>query len=240
MDKIQNLLRIEEPVLLNYPPWNGLSENSINGLLETATLNSLSRGDEAASDVCIVLSGALAIERELSDGRRVLCSLFHEGDLIDVRRSERVRQGRLVALKNSEILILDETQVEACTSQHIDLAQAFTCQQGKHFARMRDHATDLASKTPFERIASVLFEFKRWPNNASKHRQRNIVQIPILRIDIANYIGVKPETVSRAIRKLENERRIGIPEPDQIFLADVPALRQIANGGRPRQSRKHA
>ncbi|WP_367575959.1 helix-turn-helix domain-containing protein [Pelagibius sp. Alg239-R121] len=59
-------------------------------------------------------------------------------------------------------------------------------------------------------------------------------------VDIADYIVVKPETVSRAIRKLEQVRWIRIPESDQVFLADTPAMRQIANGGRPRQSRKRA
>lgn len=240
MDVFQSCCCTETPVLPDHAPWNGLSESCKSDLLETATHSYLTRGEEAASDVCIVLSGALAVERELSDGRRVLSTLFHAGDLIDLRRSERIRQGRLIALKDSELLILDQERVALCTDQHSDLASAFIGQQGNHFARMRDHVADLASKTPFERMASVLFEFKRWPGSSGEKKECNSIQIPILRIDIADYIGVKPETVSRAIRKLEKERRIAIPEPDRVFMIDVPAMRQIANGGRPRQSRQHA
>lgn len=240
MDVFQSCCCAETPVLPDHAPWNGLSEICKKDLLETATRGYLVRGEEARSDVCIVLSGALAVERELSDGRRVLCALFHQGDLIDLRRSERIRQGRLIALKDSELLNLNEEQVDDCTHAHNDLANAFMGQQGNHFARMRDHTTDLASKTPFERMASVIFEFKRWPDSLCEQKDGNSVRIPILRIDIADYIGVKPETVSRAIRKLERERRIAIPEPDRIFLIDIPAMRQIANGGRPRQSRQRA
>lgn len=240
MNPFQSCCCAEQPALPDYPPWNGLSEPTTNDLLDSATVLSLKRGEEPGSDVCIVLSGALAVERELSDGRRVLCTLYHKGDLIDLRRSERIRQGRLIALKDSTLLSLDQEQVTTCTDRHKDLARAFLGQQGNHFARMRDHATDLASKTPFERMASVLFEFKRWPHCAVGKSDRNSVHIPILRIDIADYIGVKPETVSRAIRKLEKERRIAIPEPDRIFLIDIPAMRQIANGGRPRQSKRRA
>lgn len=240
MDPFQSCDCVQEPALPEYPPWNELSEHCKEDLLATATYSYLVRGEEAESNVCIVLSGALAVERELSDGRRVLSTLFHEGDLIDVRRSERIRQGRLIALKDSELVSLDEAQIEACTHTHRELASAFIGQQGNHFARMRDHATDLASKTPFERMASVLFEFKRWPDSLCDQQDCNSVRIPILRIDIADYIGVKPETVSRAIRKLEKERRIAIPESNRIFLIDIPAMRQIANGGRPRQSRQRA
>lgn len=240
MDKVPSVLSFEAPSLPDYLPWNRLSAASLCDLLSPATLVSLSRGDEIGSDIGIVISGAFAVQRELSDGRRVLCSLFHEGDLVDVRRSERIRQGKLVALKDSEFLMLDEDQIEACISQHSDIAGAFITQQGTHFARMRDHATDLACKTPFERLASVLFEFKRWPARQARVRDGDTVHIPIMRIDIADYIGVKPETVSRAIRKLEQEKRIAIPQSDQVFLIDVPAMRQIANGGRPRQSTRRA
>lgn len=247
MDKVPSVLSIEAPDLsvetTGLPdrlPWNRLSAESLCDLLGPATLVSLSRDEEVGSDIGIVISGAFAVQRELSDGRRVLCSLFHEGDLVDVRRSERIRQGRLIALKDSEFLMLDEDQIETCIKRHSDIAGAFITQQGTHFARMRDHVTDLACKTPFERLASVLFEFKRWPRRQSKIRDADTVHIPIMRIDIADYIGVKPETVSRAIRKLEQEKRIAIPRSDQVFMIDVPAMRQIANGGRPRQSTRRA
>ncbi|TQV70620.1 Crp/Fnr family transcriptional regulator [Denitrobaculum tricleocarpae] len=240
MDKVPRVLSIDTPCLPDYSPWNRLSAASLCDLLDTATPANLSRGDEVRSDVGIVISGAFAVQRELSDGRRVLCSLFHEGDLVDVRRSERIRQGKLIALKDSEFLMLDQDQIDACIAQHSDIAGAFITQQGAHFARMRDHVTDLSCKTPFERLASLLFEFKRWPGRQKRSRDGDTVHIPIMRIDIADYIGVKAETVSRAIRKLEQEKRIAIPTADQVFMIDVPAMRQIANGGRPRQSTRRA
>lgn len=240
MDNFPGVLSVEAPRLPDYLPWNRLSAASLCDLLGPATPVKLSRGEEVGSNIGIVISGAFAVQRELSDGRRVLCSLFHEGDLVDVRRSERVRQGKLIALKDSEFLMLDEDQIDACIARHNDIAGAFITQQGAHFARMRDHVTDLACKTPFERLASVLFEFKRWPGRQTRSRDGNTVHIPIMRVDIADYIGVKPETVSRAIRKLEQEKRIAIPKSDRVFMIDVPAMRQIANGGRPRQSTRRA
>lgn len=236
MDSFQPAIIAPQPYLPDYGPWNSLADTSVHDLLEAASLWLLDRGDQVDASLGIVVSGTLAVERELSDGRRVLASLFHEGDLVDLRRTERKRQGALIALKSSEFLHLDETRIDDRAATNPELAKAFIAQLADHFARMQDHATDLASKTPLERMASVLFEFKRWPETTPAERSRDIVRIPISRIDIADYIGVKPETVSRAIRELEREKLIGIPHQDQILLADIPSMRGIANGGRPRRS----
>lgn len=224
------------PVLPNCMPWKLLAETSALALLKGARLLDLSRGDSADMRLGIVLTGCCAVERGLSDGRRVLCALFHEGDLFDLRHAESLRQGQMVALTNARVLTLDENSLESNAAKHGDIAQALMTQMRDHLSRMQDHATDLISKTPFERLASILFEFHRWPGATPRHGDRDSVRIPIRRSDIADYIGVKPETVSRAIRQLERENLIGIPENNQILLADRASLRRIADGGRPRQS----
>lgn len=243
--------------LPNHPPWSHLSQHGTLNLLERASHRHLERGDVVESDVGIVLSGALAIECELFDGRRILCALFHAGNLVDLRCAARGRQGRLVALISSEFLSLHETRVEDCVSSHPDVAFAFVIQLRDNMVRMQHHAADLSAKTPTEKLASLLFEFARWPDKSGiPYRERpeftefddgvefgpvqsentQSIRLPIQRTDIADYIGVKPETLSRAIRKLEREGLIALPHNDHFVLADVASLRRIANGGRPRQS----
>ncbi|MGI9503239.1 MAG: Crp/Fnr family transcriptional regulator [Geminicoccaceae bacterium] len=101
---------------------------------------------------------------------------------------------------------------------------------------MHDHIADLAAKTPLERVASVLFEFRRWPEGQVSGRDQPVVRIPMRRTDIADYLGMKPETLCRAVRSLEQERLIRTLDADRILMADVIGLRRIANGGRPRRS----
>lgn len=226
--------------LPNRLPWNQLDEPSTRGLLNASYLATLNRHDHIDAELGIVRVGVLAIERALSDGRRVLADLFHEGDLIDLSQSKRVREGQLVALKPSEFLVLDGVRSEISTVGNASIAQVIMLQLRHHLARSRDHAADLVSKTPLEKAASVLFEFQRWPDTNDDDRQRNMVKIPIQRVDIADYIGVKPETLSRIVRQLEGEFLVKVVEQDRILLADIPSLRRIANGGRPRCSTKKA
>ena len=147
-------------------PWNQLKPASADALLSQSTTVSLQRGDETQGEIGIVLFGAFAIEQHLSDGRRVLSELFPQGHLADLRRSSRKRQGRLVALKASTILVIDEHWHDRNMVADTEIAAAMMIQMREQLASQRDHATDLAAKTPFERLASVLFELQRWPDAA--------------------------------------------------------------------------
>ena len=236
MHQVSGDVRRHGSILPNNPPWDTLSDHSVAQLLDAATPISLRRGDPVKCNVGILCSGALAVERRLYDGRRILCTLFHGGDLVDLTRSERMNQGQLTALNPSLFLSLENSRVEAYFGRHSELAEAMLSRFRQHFERMRDHVTDLVHKTPVERLASLLFEFRRWPENNMSGAGKNVVRIPIQRSDIADYIGVKPETLSRTTTKLAKEGLIDTSGPDEIHLIDIPAMRRIADGGRPRQS----
>ena len=238
MDRPQRAALTIDPALPATPPWSSLKPKSVAWLLSGSTPIALRRGDEVLDTIGVVLSGVLAAEHHLSDGRRVLSELFHLGSLIDFRRSDRPRQGRLVALKTSTLLVIDDQWHDRHIDDHPDVIAAMAVQLRDQLSRQRDHAIDLAAKTPFEKLASVLFEMQRWPDATVDPSGGAVFKTPIRRVDIADYIGVKPETLSRAVRHLEREDLIGLPTPDHIRFNDQPAMRRIASGGRPRRSTK--
>ncbi len=240
------MLQVSEDVsrheagLPNTSPWNLLPERGAAHLLSAATPIHLLRGDRVDGTAGIVSSGVLTVERRLYDGRRVLCTLFHGGDLVDLTRSERRHQDHLTALTPSLFLRLKDDLVETIIAGRNELAEAVLARLRNHFERMRDHVTDLVNKTPIERLAALMFEFQRWPENDASRKGPKIIRLPIQRSDIADYIGVKPETLSRATTKLAREGLIKVIGQDEIQILDVPAMRRIAEGGRPRQSNRVA
>lgn len=229
-----------EASLPNMAPWNSLPEHSAAQLLSAATPVHLMRGDRVEGTAGIVSSGVLTVERRLYDGRRVLCSLFHGGDLVDLTRSKRRHQDHLTALIPSLFLRLQDDLMESIINGCSELAEAILAKLRHHFERMRDHVTDLVHKTPIERLAALMFEFQHWPENDASRSGPKIIRLPIQRSDIADYIGVKPETLSRATTKLAREGLIKVIGQDEIQMLDVPAMRRIADGGRPRQSNRIA
>ena len=58
------------------------------------------------------------------------------------------------------------------------------------------------------------------------------MDILIRRCDLAEYLGMQPETVSRCFRELEDNRIIRIAGRSKIFIQNAPVLRRIANGQR--------
>lgn len=240
LDRLHPASSAIRPSLPDVAPWNRLKPGSIERLLSVSATLSVSRGDEVIAELGIIMFGALAIEHHLSDGRRILSELLHPGSLVDLRRSGRARQGRLTALKASTMLVIDACWYDDHIGDTPDIAAAMAIQQRDQLSRQRDHATDLAVKTPFEKLASVLFELQRWPDASvgEPGTAKTGLRIPIRRTDIADYIGIKPETLSRAVRCLEREHLIRLPKPDRILFTDAPAVRRIANGGRPRRSTK--
>jgi CRP/FNR family nitrogen fixation transcriptional regulator len=61
-----------------------------------------------------------------------------------------------------------------------------------------------------------------------RQNAENVVGLPMQRNDIADYLGLTFETVSRALRVLKDEGMIRVPSASQIEVLDQPALELLA------------
>lgn len=196
----------------------------------------VARGQDIPSDIGILVSGIAGVRRQYADGQHLYCALFHGGDLFDLRRTERQRQGILLAVTDVTVLCLERATLAATGSAHPEIADFHVRQLREHGARLRDHCADLAFKTPVERLASAILEFRRWPEAEATDTDEGLVlRLPVRRTDIASYMGMKPETVSRALKQLARDGILRKAGRDSLQVLDLPALRMTANGGQPRR-----
>ena len=91
----------------------------------------------------------------------------------------------------------------------------------------------LGRKTARDRIASFL-------NGLSARAERlgapsDCIQLPMTRTDIADYLGLTTETVSRVLTELRRHGRIDFPAPGKVRLLDPSALEALAEGDEPRR-----
>ncbi|MEM9855297.1 MAG: Crp/Fnr family transcriptional regulator [Pseudomonadota bacterium] len=209
--------------------WAELEPVSRHELWNGADLLEYEQGDVITVQFGLMISGTAAMEYVLANGRRSLVELFHSGDLLDASRHERQPQGKMIALGYCALISLDSEEFERCARHHQDVLSAYRKQLQDQTGRLRDHINDLAVKTPIERIVATLFELRRWPEDDKSNVATTA--LPILRKDIAAYLGLRPETLSRALKKLTHHGLISIgPESDAITLNDLPKLRLVANG----------
>jgi CRP/FNR family nitrogen fixation transcriptional regulator len=76
-------------------------------------------------------------------------------------------------------------------------------------------------KTARERVASFLLEM------AERLEFSDEIELPMPRHDIADYLGLTIETVSRTLTQLENQSAIALPTSKRIVLRDRAALRRL-------------
>ena len=79
----------------------------------------------------------------------------------------------------------------------------------------------LLVKSAEERVAGFLFEM------AERTRSGNVVELPMTRRDIADYLGLTFETVSRTLKSLANAAAIEMATPRRIVLRNRSALRLL-------------
>ncbi len=79
----------------------------------------------------------------------------------------------------------------------------------------------LLVKSAEQRVAHFLLEM------AERTRGGNVVELPMVRQDIADYLGLTIETVSRTLSSLANAAAIQVSTPRRIVLRNRPALQLL-------------
>jgi len=79
----------------------------------------------------------------------------------------------------------------------------------------------LGRMTASERVAAFLLEM------FERRERTKTLDLPMSRIDIADYLGLTVETVCRTLSTLRHDRIISVPNPHRIELLDRAALEEI-------------
>jgi len=198
-------------------------------------VDTIQRGDEMWEQVVdrwpvfAIESGVMSLQHLLSDGRRTIAAFFMRGDIIDMRNSGHRKIGSLIALSDVNICRLSVKVFEKVIGTNEKARLLLWENLREQNFRAFNHSTDLAKKQAQEKLASFIFECRY--RNPHSHK-RDHVDIPIRRRDMAEYLGMQPETVSRCFKTLADMNIIRVTNLSIIKILDVPLLRQIANGAR--------
>lgn len=175
---------------------------------------------EPADYVYRVLRGVVRTHKLLSDGRRQISAFLLPGDFFgldcddDYRFSaEAVTDATLIFVKRSALMALAQRDGE--------VANELWRMAAGDLHRAHDHALLLGRKSAQERIAAFLLEM------AERAEQSDTVDLPMSRLDIADYLGLTIETVSRTLTLLENAETIELPSTRRVRLCNRSALARL-------------
>lgn len=175
--------------------------------------------NEPAEYLYKVVSGTVRTYKVLTDGRRQIGAFYFPGDMFGLETGDE-HTFSAEAIVDSKVLVIRRTALIEAASRDNDLARQLWTLTGRELQRVQDHIM-LLIKTAQERVAGFLLEM------AERASGGNALELPMSRQDIADYLGLTIETVSRTLTQLENAAAIEVPTSRRIVLRNRPALSRL-------------
>jgi len=168
---------------------------------------------ETAGQVYLVEFGAVRVYRVLANGRRQILD-FH-------------LSGNWFGLQNEDIRRSSAEAIGATAVRSISLRGARYVWQGlvpvvlENYSSAQEHQLVIGRQSALERVAAFLLEMSNRAGCACKF------DLFMPRIDIADYLGLTIETVSRALTKLKNNNIIRLRGTRGVEIVNYKALQNL-------------
>jgi len=225
----------------NSPLCSVFTDTEIEDLFFLAHIRRIEAGEyllheeDPVRQVYNISSGALALERLASDGAKQIMAFCYAGDFIGIS-SGRSYSVSARALK----------PLTACQWQEADLQSLY-----KTYPKLETRVHEITARV-VEAIMDQLFVLGRkkatekiaWFLLFIETRQANVdglsesFNMPMTRVDIADYLGLTVETVSRAFTQLKTKGLIDITDKWTITIKDRVALTALGDYTSPTPGRK--
>jgi CRP/FNR family transcriptional regulator len=172
-----------------------------------------------------IASGCLRLYKLLSDGRRAITGFMFAGEVLGVSFKDRYLF-TAEAVTEVKLRRYSRTNMEANLSRMPGLSRELLAMACDELSAAQDQMLLLARKTAQERIASFLITVARRmsANNAPSKE----IELPMMRLDVADFLGLTIETVSRVLSKLKSEGVISLPNAHRVVIGKMNALMQMA------------
>jgi len=175
--------------------------------------------NEPADYLYKLVSGSVRSYKVLVDGRRQIGAFYVPGDIFGLETGD-AHTFSAEAITDCKILVIKRSAVMALAAQDPDVARQMWAATARELKRVQEHSL-LLIKTAQERVASFLLEM------AERVTADGLVELPMSRQDIADYLGLTIETVLRTLTQLEKTAAIGVPSSRRILLRNRSALRRL-------------
>lgn len=179
---------------------------------------------EPADYVYQVTTGAVRSYKLLSDGRRQIGAFHLAGDIfgLEIGTDHRFTAEAVV---DTSVRLMKRRSLELVAESDVMVSRNLLSMTTSNLRHAEDHMLLLGRKTSLERVAAFLIEMDKRLTAAG------IMALPMCRRDIADYLGLTLETVSRALSRLHdlgilgfignNQRQIVLRDRDKLASLDL-------------------
>jgi len=166
-----------------------------------------------------VVSGVVRTTRLLADGRRQIGDFYQAGELFGLEVGAQHRYSA-EALCDCTIQVVKRAALKAHAGEG-ELDRAIWQATCRDLERAQDHVLLLGRKTACEKVASFLM-------GLAQRGPEETVDLPMGRQDIADYLGLTIETVSRMLTQLQGSKIVEFASCRQFRVRKWEVLERLA------------
>jgi len=181
-------------------------------------------GDEA-NTVYTVETGTVRLSKLLADGRRQVTGFLTAGDFLGLM-DDAVHACTAEAVDEVTVCRIERRAFERLCQRLPRLEHRLRAHASQVLAAAHEHMLLLGQRSPREKLACFLLRLhERLGNGAAP---KDALSLPMKRTDIADFLGLTIETVSRTFTVMRQEGLIELPEPQLVIFKDREAIEDIA------------
>lgn len=231
---------MDKSILKNIPLFSDLNDEELEKIYSRSDIKKFSKGEmiffdtEPYQGFYIVIEGSVKIFKISKDGREHIIhfiypfNAFAEVPLLEqyekIRKDEFTYPANSMALeKNTKLILIRANVFYSILEKNKVMCLKMMSSLAKRLRHLNGYIENITHDVP-KRIAKYLLAEQ---NKYSKENKPQI-ELNISKHDLAAYLGTIDETLSRALKKFQDDKLIKV-EGKKIKINDISALKKIAS-----------
>jgi CRP/FNR family nitrogen fixation transcriptional regulator len=210
-----------------------MSEDDLKALHKIGSRIHFARGEtifnegDSAEYAYKIASGTVRLCKHMSDGRRQIAQFIFPNEFfsfMDLKEHSFTAE----AVNDVVLLCYPQKQIERLGEERLSLRKRFAAVLTRRVRDIQNHLVMLGRQTAKERVAAFLV-------HVIEHTgidKNGLMELPMSRQDMADYLGLTIETVCRVLSAMKRGGMINIPNLHQLVIKNTAALAELAEGSK--------
>lgn len=214
------------------PIFSTLNVEEIDRIVNLITRKRYSRGEliimegSSLDSLIIMNSGQVKAFRDTQEGKEQILYIFSQGDFFGEKNLLMNHNAtyNVEALEETNVCTIEKKDFQQLLREYPEIGLKIMEELCSRLERLENAIESMGTKNVEARVNAVLLEFAR--KYGKENQNGIIVELPLSREGIANYIGVARETVSRKMSLLQDEGIIEMVGNKKVILLNIEALQR--------------
>lgn len=213
--------------------FSSLSDKDLNKVVSLVTQRSFDKGDTIFSEgeifdkLFIINSGSMKVYKYTKDGKEQILYILKEGEFLgDLNLLKKdTFSFSATALENTNICIIHKDDFDTLMNSNPNISIKVLEYAHDRITSLENLVQTLTTKDVEVRLATLLLNLSK--TFGVKTTKGIEITLSLTREDMANFIGVTRETISRKLSHFQNENIIEIFDNKLILIKDMNALKEL-------------